>query len=82
MLVRNVRVVRMAMCQRCVGVIMRVRFALVPIEIVYVLAALVVYVAVCMRYRLVGAGASWRSVKCNHTPAPISPAASQNMGDA
>ena len=54
MLVVDVRIVRMAMCQRCVSVLMRMRLTPVPIEIVHVLVVLVVHVAVCMRDRLVG----------------------------
>ena len=54
MLVVDVRIVRMAMCQRRMGVLMRVWLAPVPIEIMHVLVMLVVHVAVCMRHRLVG----------------------------
>ena len=53
MLVVDIRIVRMAMGQRGVGVLVRVRFAPVPVEIVYVLVMFVVHVAVGMRDRLV-----------------------------
>ena len=51
-LVVDVWVMRMGMCQRRMGVRMRMRFA--PVSIVHVLVVRVVHVAVCMRHRLVG----------------------------
>ena len=50
----DVRIVRMIVCQRRVGVLMRVRFTPVLINSVLVLVVLVVHVAVCMRHRLMG----------------------------
>ena len=53
-LVMDVRVMRVAVGQRRVGVLVGMRFAAVPIEIVRVLMVFVVYVAVRMGDRLMG----------------------------
>lgn len=54
MLVMDVWVMRMAVGQRHMGVLVGVRFAAVPVEIVRMLMVFVVYVAVRMGDRLMG----------------------------
>ena len=54
MLVMDVRIMRMTVSQRRVGVLVGVRFMSVPVEIVRVLVVFIVYVSVGVRDRRVG----------------------------
>ena len=80
-LMMDIRIVRMAVGQRCVAVRGCVRLVSIPVEIVRMLMMCIVHVAMRMRERHMRVQVLVAFAQVQPTPAPISPAASQNTND-